>query len=58
MSKSAYEIRTDLLYLAQKICSERYLANSDKESNQPPSTEEIIKEANKLNEFISKSSKK
>lgn len=63
-NKSPYEIRLDILNLAQRICSDRSQAESGKlaQANNrsgvitlAPTTEEIIAEAEKLNNFISKS---
>ena len=64
-NKSPYEIRLDLLQLAQKICSDRKMAEAAQEQmdqgkevamlTKAPTTEEVIAEAEKLNNFISKS---
>lgn len=62
-SKTPYEIRLELLQLAQKILSDSHAATAAKaaETNggsvlvsTSPTSEEIIAEANKLNEFVSK----
>ena len=60
-SKSPYEIRLELLQLAQKILQEKHAAISVNHPNNPrantaPTTEEIIAEAEKMNGFISNTS--
>lgn len=68
MSKSPYELRTELLNMALTVLMAQHSADhakrmqekflADKESTKDfgvttaPSTEEIIEEAQKLNEFI------
>jgi ribosomal protein L9 len=54
-SKTPYEIRLELLQLAQVILSERHKAENGGKLFSAPTTEEIIAEADKMNEFISKS---
>ena len=49
MSKTPFEIRSDLINQARQILQAR--ANDPSEM---PTTEEIIAEAEKLNEFVSK----
>jgi len=49
MSKTPYEIRLDLIREAKEILQAQ--ASNPKEM---PSTEEVIKEAERLNEFVSK----
>lgn len=55
--KSPYEIRQQLLQLAFEILREQHLAKAGKEHADSvvsaPSTEEVIEEARKLNEFVS-----
>lgn len=48
-NKNPYEIRSDLLVLAQKICYDRF----KEVGGDIPQTEDIIKEATKLNNFVS-----
>lgn len=58
-SKTPYEIRLELLQLAQVILNEKHkAAGVSNGSNQTtfPTTEEIIAEADKMNGFISKAS--
>ena len=55
-SKTPYEIRLELLQLAQNILNQKHLTGvpgANKFSNAPTS-EEIIAEAEKLNGFVSK----
>lgn len=56
--KSPYELRADLLRLAFSILQAQHSAKAVAEGKQTvassPSTEEVISEANKLNDFISK----
>jgi hypothetical protein len=56
-SKTPYEIRLELLQLAQVILSEQHKAagvsNGDNRIT-APTTEEIIAEAEKMNSFISR----
>ena len=55
--KTPYEIRLELLQLAQLILSEKHKAIGVKNSDNietSPTTEEIIIEAEKMNGFISK----
>lgn len=56
VSKTAYEIRLDLLYLAFNILQARHLAESggSKLLSSSPTVEEIITEADKMNDFVSK----
>ena len=56
-SRTPYEIRLELLQLAQVILNEQHRAvgvNNGNNQNTFPTTEEIIVEAEKMNEFISK----
>lgn len=58
-SKTPYEIRLELLQLAQVILNEKHKANGVANGNNQntfPTTEEIISEAEKLNSFISRAS--
>lgn len=48
--KSPYELRADLLHLSFQILLAQHQA---KNANTAPTSEEIIEEAGKLNEFIS-----
>jgi len=50
--KSPFELRADLLKLAFEILLAEHHV---REENTAPSSEEIIEEARKLNDFISKS---
>ena len=55
-TKTPYEIRADLLVLAQKICYDRCLAEAnvnDEQMQVAPTTQEILDEAKKLNYFVS-----
>jgi len=58
-SKTPYEIRLELLQLAQIILNEKHKAagvvNGNNQSTSP-TTEEIITEAEKMNQFISNAS--
>lgn len=58
-SKTPYEIRLELLQLAQVILNEKHkaagVANADNQDT-APTTEEIIAEAEKMNGFISNAS--
>lgn len=49
MSKTPYEIRLDLIREAKEILQAQAATPKDM-----PSTEEVIREAEKLNEFVSK----
>jgi len=54
--KSPYEIRLELLQLAQQILHQKHAAIGVKNGSNvttAPTTEEIIAEADKLNSFIS-----
>ena len=56
-SKTPYEIRLELLQLAQVILNEKHKADGVKNGNNQvtfPTTEEIIAEAERMNTFISK----
>jgi len=56
-SKTPYEIRLELLQLAQVILNEKHKASGVSNGNNQntfPTTEEIIAEADKMNGFISK----
>ena len=57
VSKTPYEIRLELLQLAQVILNEKHKAagvrNADNQIT-APTTEEVIAEADKMNSFISK----
>ena len=58
-SKSPYEIRLDLLHLAREILESKHLAAGVANGNNKitaPTTEDIIAEAEKMNQFISKNS--
>lgn len=58
-NKTPYEIRLELLQLAQLILHNKHAALGVDNGNNTvtsPTTAEIIAEANKLNEFISKAS--
>jgi hypothetical protein len=58
-SKTPYEIRLELLQLAQVILNEKHKAagvSNGGNQNTFPTTEEIIAEADKMNGFISKAS--
>jgi hypothetical protein len=56
--KTPYEIRLELLQLAQVILNEKHKAaavgNNGSKQTTFPTTEEVIAEAEKLNGFISK----
>lgn len=55
--KTPYEIRFDLLQLAFDILIAKHNADGVKNANNvttAPTTEEIVKEADKLNQFVSK----
>jgi len=57
LGKTPYEIRLELLQLAQIILHEKHKAKGVENGNNvntAPTTEEIIAEAEKLNAFISK----
>jgi hypothetical protein len=54
-SKTPYEIRLELLQLAQMILENQHLAKSVLAAGKTsPTTEDIIAEADKLNAFVSK----
>jgi hypothetical protein len=57
VSKTPYEIRLELLQLAQIILNEKHKAagvlNGDNQTT-APTTEEVIAEADKMNSFVSK----
>ena len=54
-SKTPYEIRLELLQLAQTILENQHLAKAVTAAGKTsPTTEEIIAEADKLNAFVSK----
>jgi len=54
-SKTPYEIRLELLQLAQTILENQHAAKSVLTAGKTsPTTEEIIFEADKLNAFVSK----
>jgi hypothetical protein len=57
-NKTPYEIRLELLQLAQIILNEKHkavgVANGDNQTT-APTTEEVMAEAEKMNAFISKS---
>lgn len=56
-SKTPYEIRLELLQLAQVILNEKHKAEGVKNGNNQstfPTTEEIIAEADRMNQFVSK----
>lgn len=53
--KTPYEIRLELLQLAQLICENQHCATAVLTAGKTsPTTEEIIAEAEKMNAFISK----
>lgn len=54
-NRNPYEIRLELLQLAQQICLSTHAARSEvvSGSSSAPTTEEIIIEAEKLNTFVS-----
>ena len=53
--KTPYEIRLELLQLAQMICENQHQAKAVLTAGKTsPTTEEIIAEAEKMNAFISK----
>jgi hypothetical protein len=57
LGKTPYEIRLELLQLAQTILHEKHLAKGVANGNNvitAPTTEEIIAEAEKLNVFVCK----
>lgn len=57
MTKSPYEIRLELLQLAQLILHNKHVAKGVENGDNittAPTTEEIIAEADKLNAFISR----
>jgi len=57
-SRTPYEIRLELLQLAQVILNEQHKAKGVGNGNNQttfPTTEEIISEADKMNKFISNS---
>lgn len=57
MPKTPYEIRLELLQLAQLVLHEKHKAKGISNGNNTatsPTTEEIIVEAEKLNSFISR----
>jgi hypothetical protein len=59
--KSPYEIRLELLQLAQVILADKHKAEGVQNGNNQctfPTTEEIIAEAEKMNEFISKANQR
>lgn len=54
-SKTPYEIRLELLQLAQTILENQHAARAVTTAGKTsPTTEEIIAEADKLNAFVSK----
>ena len=54
-SKTPYEIRLELLQLAQMILQNKYESDARAPSQKTaPTSEEIIAEADKLNAFVSK----
>lgn len=54
-SKTPYEIRLELLQLAQTILENQHLAKAVLTAGKTsPTTEEILAEAEKLNSFVSK----
>jgi len=59
--RSPYEIRLELLQLAQVILNEKHKAEGVQNGNNQktfPTTEEIIAEADKMNEFVSKANQR
>ena len=53
--KTPYEIRLELLQLAQSILQNKYIADAAPlAASISPTTAEIIEEAEKLNAFVSK----
>jgi len=53
-SKTPYEIRLELLQLAQLILQNKHAADGCGRITSSPTSEEIIAEAEKLNAFVSK----
>jgi hypothetical protein len=54
-SKTPYEIRLELLQLAQTILENQHIAKAVLAAGKTsPTTEEILAEAEKLNSFVSK----
>lgn len=53
-SKTPYEIRLELLQLAQTILDTKHKATAAEKPLTAPTTEDIIAEAEKLNAFVSK----
>jgi hypothetical protein len=53
-SKTPYEIRLELLQLAQIILHSKWLADGGSPHIVAPTSEQIIAEAEKLNAFVSK----
>ena len=53
--KSPYEIRADLLDLSFRILQNQHSVNLDDNGHATtsPTTEEVVKEAEKLNDFVS-----
>ncbi len=54
-SKTPYEIRLELLQLAQVVLADQHKSRASLHpTNSSPTSEEIIAEAEKLNAFVSK----
>lgn len=53
MAKNAYEIRLELLQLASTILTNKAAWQEDQDKVKAPTSEEIIAEAEKLNNFVS-----
>ena len=57
-NKNPFEIRADLLILAQTICFQRWQhLKEERPELEAPTSEEIIAEAEKLNKFVSDNNK-
>jgi hypothetical protein len=53
LGKTPYEIRLELLQLAREMLNSKYIHSKD-EGAIPPSADEVIQEAERLNSFVSK----
>lgn len=53
-SKTPYEIRLEILQLAQLILENQHIANGSTAHKTSPTSEAILVEAEKLNSFVSK----
>ena len=54
-NKTPYEIRSDLLVLAQKICTDQAKAAASDGTYIAPTAQDIIQTAKELNAFVSSS---